>query len=40
MSSRVVSGPMVAPVAMAQDAEAAEDVTLTVWSWRPEDEDA
>ena len=32
--------PMVAPVAMAQDEEAAEDVTLTVWSWRPEDEDA
>jgi raffinose/stachyose/melibiose transport system substrate-binding protein len=31
--------PMVAPVAMAQD-EAAEDVTLTVWSWRTEDEDA
>ncbi len=32
--------PMVAPVVMAQDDEAAEDVTLTVWSWRPEDEDA
>ncbi|MGD8487280.1 MAG: extracellular solute-binding protein [Chloroflexota bacterium] len=32
--------PMVAPVALAQDGETAEDVTLTVWSWRPEDEDA
>lgn len=32
--------PMVAPVAMAQDEETADDVTLTVWSWRPEDEDA
>ena len=30
--------PMVAPVAFAQDE--AEDVTLTVWSWRTEDEDA
>ncbi len=31
--------PMVAPVAIAQD-DAAEDTTLTVWSWRPEDENA
>lgn len=32
--------PMVAPVALAQDEETADAVTLTVWSWRPEDEDA
>jgi raffinose/stachyose/melibiose transport system substrate-binding protein len=31
--------PVVAPAAFAQD-DAAEDVTLTVWSWRTEDEDA
>ena len=28
------------PCVHGADDEAAEDVTLTVWSWRPEDEDA
>lgn len=39
MLAALMALPMVAPVAIAQD-DAAEDVTLTVWSWRPEDENA
>ena len=36
----LVALPLVAPMAALAQDEAADDVNLTVWSWRPEDEDA